>query len=115
MTRGQLEVSTSTSALINFFIFVIVIGSVSFISWFLLISYNLFIEDDPEKHRAFDDDCYQKYVVEWDQAPPYENGEEDYQRCLGENPHYEGYASALPTLCFCCFFGFFILPFFVRA
>jgi hypothetical protein len=97
---------------INATVVVVGIAGMCAFFWFIIISYNLVIENDAEKHRAFDDDCYQEYIVEWDQPPPYENGEERYQKCLGENPHYENYGDAMSELFLCCCFGLFIFPMF---
>lgn len=102
------------STAVNGTVAILTIAGMCVFFWFIMISYNLVIENDAEKHRAFDDDCYQEYIVEWDQPPPYENGEERYQKCLGENPHYENYGDAMAELFFCCCFGLFVLPMFAN-
>ena len=110
VSKGD-EVSNKVlvSTAVNGTVAILTIAGMCVFFWFILISYNLVIENDAEKHRAFDDDCYQEYVVEW---KGYGNGEENYERCLGENPHYENYGDAMTELFFCFCLGFFVLPMF---
>ena len=102
------KVLVSTS--VNGTVAILTIAGMCVFFWFMMISYNLVIENDAEKHRAFDDDWYQEYVVDWKGSGL--AGESYYERCLGDNPHYENYGDAMGELCFCCFFGFFVFPFF---
>ena len=98
------------STIFESLLYIFIAFSLSFAAWFIIVSYNLFLEDDPEKHSIHDQECYQEYIIDWEER----NGspsQKYYERCLGENPHWEGYSDAIWELCCCSIIWFVFAPF----